>query len=173
MAAQTTAGEQRAHARYVTAVKNFEAGVRFFQKQNYEKAKEVFEKLAAGSVHEVANRAETYLRLCEQKLGRTVLAPKTAADYYNLGVAELNARNLNAAVEYLNKADRLAPNQDHVRYALAAAHTLLGNVDSALQHLKAAIGLRAANRFLASRDDDFRSLAADPRFRQLLRPEVS
>jgi hypothetical protein len=56
---QASAGEQRAHARYVTAVKNFEAGVRLFQKQNYERAKEVFEKLAGGPAYEVANRAET------------------------------------------------------------------------------------------------------------------
>lgn len=170
---QISAEEQRTHVRYVTAVKNFEAGVRLFQKQNYEKAREIFEKLAGSSLHEVANRAETYLRLCERKLGRTELAPRTAPDYYNLGVAQLNARNLKTAVEYLNKADRLRPNQDHVRYALAAAHTLLGNVEGALEHLRAAIEFRAANRFLARKDEDFRSLAADPRFRRLLYPEVS
>lgn len=173
LAAQASAEEQRAHVRYVAAVKNFEAGVRLFRKQSYEKARAIFEKLAGGPTHEVANRAETYLRLCEQKLSRTELAPRTAADYYNLGVAQLNARNLETAVEYFNKADRLGPNQDHVRYALAAAHALLGNVESALVHLKAAIELRAASRFLASRDEDFRSLTADLRFRRLLRPEVS
>jgi tetratricopeptide (TPR) repeat protein len=173
LAAQASAEEQRSRARYVAAVRNFEAGVRFFQKQSYKKAKDIFENLAAGSAREVANRAETYLRLCEQKLSRTELAPRTAADYYNLGVAQLNARNLETAVEYLNKADRLGPNQDHVHYALAAAHALLGNVGSALEHLKAAIELRAANRFVASKDEDFRSLASDPRFRRLLHPEAS
>jgi tetratricopeptide (TPR) repeat protein len=158
--------------RYVTAVKNFEAGVRLFQKQNYEKAKEVFEKLAGGPAYEVANRAETYLRLCERKLGRKEVAPKTAADYYDRGVAQLNARNLERAIEYLNRADRLEPNQDHVRYALAAAQALLRNVEAALEHLKAAIELRPANRFLARKDEDFRWLAADPRFRRLVHPEV-
>lgn len=167
------AEEQRTRLQYLTAVKNFEAGVRFFQKRNYENAKEVFEKLAAGSPHEVANRAETYLRLCEQKLGRRELAPKTAADYYNLGVAQLNARNLESAIGYLNRADRLGPNQDHVRYALAAAHTLLGNVEAALGHLKVAIELRPANRFLSRRDEDFQLLADEPRFRRLLHPGVS
>jgi tetratricopeptide (TPR) repeat protein len=171
-AATQVAGEQRAHARYVTAVKNFEAGVRLFQKQNYERAKEVFEKLACGPAYEVANRAETYLRLCEQKLGRKEAAPKTAADYYDVGVAQLNARDLERAIGSLNRADRLGPNQDHVRYALAAAHALLHNVDAALEHLKAAIGLRPANRFLARKDEDFRGLAADPRFRRLVHPEV-
>lgn len=172
VATQAWAGEQRAHVRYVTAVKNFEAGVRLFQKQNYERAKEVFEKLAGSPAYEVANRAETYLRLCEQKLGRKEVAPKTAADYYDVGVAQLNARDLERAIESLNRADRLGPNQDHVRYALAAAHALLRNVDAALEHLKAAIELRPANRFLARKDEDFRGLAADPRFRRLVHPEV-
>ena len=173
MMTQGSAEEQRTHLQYLTAVKNFEAGVRFFQKQNYEKAKQVFEKLAGGSPHKVASRAKTYLHLCEQKLSRTELAPKTAADYYNLGVAQLNARNFETAIEYLNRADRLGPNQDHVRYALAAALTLLGNVEAALEHLKAAIELRPANRFLARKDEDFQLLADDPRFRRLLHPGVS
>lgn len=168
-----SAEEQRAQVQYVAAVKNFEAGVRYFQKHNYEKAKEVFAKLAGGSAHEVASRARVYLRMCEQKLGRTQSAPRTAADYYNLGVAQLNARNLDAAIEYLNKAERLAANQDHVRYALAAAHALLGNVEAALEHLKVALDLRPANRFLARRDDDLRPLAHDPRFQRLLHLESS
>lgn len=167
------AEEQRAHLSYLAAVRSFEAGVRYFQKQNYEKAKEVFEKLAGGAAHEVSSRAQVYLRLCEQKLFHAESEPKTAADFYNLGVAQLNARNLDLAIEYLNKAERLAANQDHVRYALAAAHALQGNVEAALQHLKVALDLRPANRFLACKDEDFQSLAGDPRFQRLLHPEVS
>jgi hypothetical protein len=55
-----------------------EAAVRYFRKQNYEKAKEAFEKLAGGAAHEVASRAQVYLRMCEQKLGLGEAAPKTA-----------------------------------------------------------------------------------------------
>ena len=158
---------------YLAAVKNFEVGLRYLQKQNYAKSKEIFEKLASGSAHEVANRARVYLRMCERKLSRAGSLPKTAADNYDLGVAQLNARNLDSAIEHLSKADRLGPNQDHVQYVLAAAHTLLGNVEAALGHLKSAIALRPANRFLACKDEDFQSLVDDPRFRRLLRSEAT
>jgi tetratricopeptide (TPR) repeat protein len=173
MSAQEPAENQRAQLQYLAAVKNFEVGLRHLQKQNYEKSKEIFEKLASGSAHEVANRARVYLRMCERKLSRAGSLPKTAADYYDLGVAQLNARNLDSAIQYLSKADRLGPNQDHVQYALAAAHTLLGNVEAALGHLKSAIALRRANRFLACKDEDFQSLVDDPRFRRLLRSEAT
>lgn len=171
--AQEAAEKQRAEARYFAAIKSFEVAVRYFQKGNYEKAKEIFEKLAGGPTQEVASRAQVYLRMCEQKLSRTASEPKAAADLYDLGVAHLNARNLDAAVEHLSKALRSGPNQDHVRYALAAAHALLGNVEAALEHLRVAIELRPANRLLAGEDEDFRSLADDPRFQRLIHSSVA
>ncbi len=152
---------------------NFGVAVRFFQKQNYNKAHEVFRKLTESSIREVADRARVHLRLCEQRLGGRAPALKSADDYYHLGVAELNARRLEEAIEHLKKADKAAPNREDVRYALAAAHALRGNSQSALEHLKAAIALRPENRFQARHDDDFRSLADDPQFRQLVQSDKS
>ena len=48
--------------------------------------------------------------------------PKSAEDYYTLGVACLNAREFERAVEHLSKADRMKPHQDHIHYALAVSH---------------------------------------------------
>jgi tetratricopeptide (TPR) repeat protein len=87
-----------------------------------------------------------------------------------MGIACLNARRLELAVEHLSKADKLRPNQDHVRYALAASHALLGTIDEALAHLEVALALRPENRIYARRDEDFLGLADDPRFRQLVNP---
>jgi tetratricopeptide (TPR) repeat protein len=159
--------------KYLAAVRNFETGVRMFQKQNYERAREVFEKLLVGSTVEVRNRAQVYLHLCEQKLAQTGPSPRTPEDYYHLGVAQLNARQVEAALENLTRANKLRPNQEHIRYALAAAHALAGNADAALEHLTAAIGLRPGNRYQASKDEDFHSLASDPRFARLIRQGVT
>jgi tetratricopeptide (TPR) repeat protein len=173
MATQGPLEKQRMNEKYLASVKNFEAGVRMFQKQNYERAKEVFEKLQEESVVEVRNRAQVYLHLCEQKLSQEGLSPRTPEDHYDLGVAQLNARQIEAALENLTKANKLRPNQEHIRYALAAAHAQAGNADAALEHLTAAIELRSNNRYQASKDADFQSLASDPRFARLIRQGVA
>jgi tetratricopeptide (TPR) repeat protein len=172
LASQTT---QRPHVdvQYQTAIRNFETGVRAFQKQNYDKAVEVFEKLVDSDARDVAERAQMHLRLCRQRTGRSGPAPKSADEYYALGVACLNARDLTQAVEHLAKADKLKPNQDHIRYALAVSHALRGTMDVAFTHLEAAFALHPENRIHARRDEDFQGLAADPRFRRLMNPAGS
>ena len=153
---------------FQSAVKNFELGARAFHKQNFEKAKEIFEKLASSGVAGVAERARVHLRLCERKLSRPAPAPKKPEDLYTLGVGALNSRRLDDAIEYLNKAQKSAPKLEHVCYALAAAYSLRGDAADALQNLKEAIALRPQNRILAKRDEDFQPLAADARFRELV-----
>lgn len=169
-------GAQRAkqppNSEYLAAVKSFEAGVVLFRKQSYAKAKEAFEKLTTGSPPEVGSRAKAYVRMCEQKLASAepVRGPR---EHYDLGIAQLNARDFDAALENLQRAHKAAPGQEHVRYALAAVYALQGNTDAALDHLSAAIRLRPANRYLAVRDEDFQSVVGDPRFQQLIHSGVA
>jgi tetratricopeptide (TPR) repeat protein len=165
------AAKLRRDPRYTAAVRNFEAATRYFMKEQYAKAREVFRRVVAEAPVEIAERARMHLRLCEQKLTEAAAAPKSPTDNYNLGVAALNARQLDQAIEYLRRADRSAPNREEIRYALAAAFALQGNSDTAMEHLKAAIGLRPGNRFQARMDEDFQSLANDPRFRKLTQPQ--
>jgi len=169
--AASVAAKLRSDPRYSAAVKNFEAATRYFLKEQYAKAREVFEKIAAEAPVEVAERARVHLRLCEQKMTESSAAPRNATDNYNLGVAALNARKLDQAIEYLRRADRSAPDREEIRYALAAAFALQGSPEAALELLKAAIELRPGNRFQARMDEDFQSLADDPRFRKLTQSE--
>ena len=158
---------------FQNAVKNYELGARAFHRQNFEKAKEIFEKLASSGVVGVAERSRVHLRLCEHKLSRPVPVPKKPEDLYALGVGALNSRRLDDAIEYLDKAQKSAPKLEHVRYALAAAYSLRGDAEDALQNLKEAIALRPQNRAQAKRDEDFQALATDARFRELVfNPEL-
>jgi predicted Zn-dependent protease len=154
--------------KHVAAVHNFELGLQQEQRQNYRKAREIFEKLAATAPADVADRSRVHLKACTERLGSAGPMPKTSADYHVLGVAELNVGNLDRAVEHLNKAQKLSPEREEIRYALAAAYSLKGDRDTALEHLKASILLRPQNRFQARHDPDFQAIAADDRFHALL-----
>lgn len=165
--------KRRAAFEYQAAVRNFEIGVRAFQKQNYGKAAEIFEKLAQSEARDIAERAHVHLRLCRQRTRRPAPSAKSAEEHYAIGVACLNARHLELALEHLTKADKMKPNQDHVRYALAVSHALQGTTEQALAHLEAAFVLRPENRIYARRDEDFQGLANDPRFRRLVYPAES
>lgn len=168
---QNAVAKHRADPRYTAGVKSFEAATRYFLKGQYSKARDIFEKVVAEAPVEIAERARMHLRLCEQKMTEEAATPRSSSENYNLGIAALNARQLDQAIDYLRKADRSSPNREEIRYALAAAFALEGNADSALEHLKAAIALRPGNRFQARLDEDFQSLAGDGRFRELTQPE--
>ena len=70
---------------YQTAVRNFEMGVRAFQKQKYHKAAEVFEKLVDIDARDVAERAQVHLRLCRQRTGRPAAGSQVSGRVLRLG----------------------------------------------------------------------------------------
>lgn len=158
-------------AQFAAAVRAYEAAMRQIQRQNYEKAKEILDKLDRSAPVWVADRARVHLRLCEQKLHPPAKPLKNAEDLYVAGVSELNARRVAQSLEYLTKAERLDPNREEIHYALAAAYALQGNTGAALEHLHESIRLRPGNRFQARLDEDFEALAADVRFQNLVNPE--
>lgn len=161
---------KKADAEYEAGLKNFESALRYFQKKDYDKASALFQKVAAGGVQEMADRARVHLRFCE-RMRRHEKPPKTAEDYYARGVAALNSRDLDLAIQYLSKAEKMTPRQEYVHYSLAAAYGLQGDSDNAFSHLETAIRLRPQNRVQARLDDDFQALADDPRFIRLLGPD--
>ena len=159
--------------KHAAAVRSFEAGLHLEQRQNFKKAREIFEKLVATAPADIADRARVHVKACVERGGEVTKPPKTAGEYHVLGVAELNLRELASAVEHLSKAQRLEPRREEIRYALAAAYALQGNAEAALEQLKTAIALRPQNRFQARHDADFQPLAGDPRFLSLVSQDGS
>ena len=156
---------------FANAVQAYEAGIKLMHAEDFEKAIRCFEDLITEHPEEpeIQERAKVLIHACEKKLhekARTVL--RSADDHYNVGIADLNRRELASAIQHLEHALKLAPKADHVLYALAAASAIQGDRDNALQYLKQAIHFRPENRFLAARDADFESLREDPDFKQLV-----
>ncbi len=158
---------------FANAIHAYEAAIKLMHAEAFEKAIRAFEDLIEEHPEEpeIQERAKVLIHACEKKIqekGRTVL--RSADDHYNVGIADLNRREIASAIQHLEHALKLTPKADHVLYALAAANALQGSREEALGFLKQAIHHRAENRFLAARDGDFDSLHEDADFRELVTP---
>ncbi len=69
--------------RFSQAVQNYEAGLRAMQGHKYDKAKSYFEKVAAGSSPELADRASVHLHSCNQQMSRASNTFKTPEEQYD------------------------------------------------------------------------------------------
>ena len=170
---RTATDEHVRSKHFPSAIQAYEAAIKLMHTEQFDKAIRHFEDLIAEHPDEpeIQERAKMLLHACEKKIqdkGRTVL--RSVDDYYNIGIADLNRRELSSAIEHLQHALKLMPKADHVLYALASANALQGNRDQALQYLKQSIHHRPENRFLAIRDADFEPLQEDADFKQLIAP---
>lgn len=168
---RTTSPERPKSKQFVNAVHAYEAAIKLMHAEEFQKAIKCFDTLIAEHPEEpeIQERAKVLIHACEKKIHekeRTVV--RSAEDHYNFGIADLNRRELDSAVQHLQQALKQMPKGDHILYALAAASTLQAKRDEALQYLKQAIQYRPENRFLALRDSDFESLHEDPEFKQLV-----
>jgi len=153
-------------------LKAYEEGLKQFQLQKFPRAKQALERVLEGPNKELADRARTHLRICDQRVSRaTEPSAKSAEDHYNQGIAMMNLGRWDEAREHLDRARKSAPKADHIVYAMAALDCLTGEAESSMQNLKIAIQLRAENRYRARNDEDFAFLQEDPRFTELLYPE--
>lgn len=149
----------------------FEAAMKQFHGRQMAKARELFERAAAGPERDVANRARLHMAMCDRRLQQEPVNLQSAEDYYNYGVALINTRKLPEARQNLEKALAMTPQADHVHYALALAQALGGDLETARGHLARAIELEPRNRLIARQDADFAPLARHPMFDALLYPE--
>jgi len=150
---------------------SFEAAMKLFHTRDMKQARELFEQAALGPERDVAQRSRLHIAMCDRRLERDGVSLRSAEDYYTYGIALLNSRKIPEARTHLEQALRLAPEADHIHYAMAAAQVLHGDLTGAHEHLKRAIEIEPRNRLHARQDTDFAHLSHQPPFEALLYPE--
>jgi tetratricopeptide (TPR) repeat protein len=146
--------------------------MKYFNKQSFRRAKNIFEKVVGGFSRELAERARVHIAICEQRLQRPApVRLRGADDHYHYAVARINTGDFGEARAHLQKALKLAPKADYVYYALASMAALSGETEEALDRLEQAVKLRPENRYQARNDADFKSLEDEPRFLELVHPD--
>ena len=159
--------------RFAQAVQNYEAGLKHLQAHKYDKAKACLEKVVAGPSPELADRASIHLNTCNQHLEQAAASFKNPEEHFDYAVSLMNAGDYVSAREIfedlLNKHSRV----DYIWYGAAALNCLMGHFPEAISGLSEAIRLNPTNRYQARNDPDFKDLADDPRFTELLYPDTS
>jgi len=160
--------------RFAQAVQNYEAGLKAMQTHKYDRAKACFEKVAGGASPELADRAAVHLNTCNQHLVHAAANQfKTPEEQYDYAISLMNMGDYLAARENFEALIKKSPQLDYVWYGMAALNCLMGHFPEAITSLNEAIRLNPASRFQARNDSDFKGLADDPRFTELLYPDTS
>ena len=159
--------------RFEQAVQNYEAGLKALQNHKYDRAKAYFEKVVAGPSPELADRALVHLHSCDQQLNRASTTFKTPEEQYDYAVSLMNMGDYVSAREHFETLTKKHPSLDFTWYGMAALDCLTGHFLESISALSEAIRLNPANRYQASNDSDFKNLADDPRFTELLYPDTS
>lgn len=173
--ARTIAGRMRpvATASQQQALEQYQSALLMMQEGRYEKARIVFEKLARDGSPEILERSRVYIAVCDRQARSSSLAFSNPEEQYDYAVSLLNTGNYEDARDQFEAILRGNEATDYAHYGLAVLNSMTGQAEECLQHLARSIELREPNRIHARSDTDFQDMADDPRFTELLYPEIS
>ena len=168
------AGKQdsRARAANEAAVQHYQAAVQLLQQGKYEKALGLLEKLLPEAPIELQDRCRMYISTCRRQMEKGSLSFLTPEEHYDYAISQLNTGYYEEAREQFGSILTGHPDADYAFYGLAVLEAITGRVQDCLNNLARAIELNPKNRLQARADNDFQSMVDDPRFTELLYPEI-
>jgi tetratricopeptide (TPR) repeat protein len=156
---------------FVHTLQSYEHALKLMQTQKFGKARTLFEKVIESGISELADRAKIHINICNQQMDQVQNTFATPEEHYDFAVSLMNLGDFVTAREHFENLSTQSPLLDFVWYGLAVLECLTGRTTESLQHLSEAIRLNPGSRFQARNDSDFRNMADDPRFTELLYPE--
>jgi tetratricopeptide (TPR) repeat protein len=167
-------GKPNAHPNPGTgpAFQNFQAAMVQLQQGKFDKSLAAFEKLLTTAPPELIERCKMYISICQRQLDKHKLTFTTPEEHYDYAVSLLNTGYYEEAREGFYAILATHPETDYAFYGLALLDAMTGRIQECLGNLAKAIELNPRNRLQARVDNDFQSMADDPRFTELLYPEV-
>ncbi len=151
---------------------HYQAAVQLVQQGKYERALVAFEKLLPTAPFEIVERSKMYMHTCQRQLEKSGLSFLTPEERYDYAVSQLNSGYFDEATAELKNLLVDHPQADYAYYGLAVLDSITGRAQSCLDNLAKAIDLNPKNRLQARSDNDFQSMVDDPRFTELLYPEI-
>lgn len=168
------AAKQSGHSTTASApvFQHYQTAVQLVQQGKYEKALVAFDKVLAEAPVEIVERCRMYIATCQRQLDKQRLAFITPGERYDYAISQINAGYFDEAGEQLRGILSDQPDADFAYYGLAVLYSIMGRAQDCLDSLGKAIELNPRNRVQARSDNDFQSMVDDPRFTELLYPEI-
>jgi tetratricopeptide (TPR) repeat protein len=113
-----------------------------------------------------------YISTCRRQIGRPALAFATPEERCDFAVSQLNQGFYEEAREQFTAVVTGNPSADFAWYGLAILDSITGRTQECLANLARAIEMNPKNRLQARSDNDFQNMVDDPRFTELLYPEI-
>ncbi|HLL79949.1 MAG TPA: hypothetical protein VKT25_10645 [Ktedonobacteraceae bacterium] len=151
---------------------HYQAAVQLVQQGKFDKALAAFEKLLPNAPFEIIERCRMYIQTCKRQIENQGLAFRTPEERYDYAVSQLNGGYFEEATDQLRGILGEYPEADYAYYGLALIDSVTGRVQGCLDNLAKAIELNPKNRLQARSDNDFQNMVDDPRFTELLYPEI-
>jgi len=153
-------------------LQDYQSALQLIQDNKYEKARVLLEKIVPDAPPEILERARMYLTVCERNSRSGDLKFGAPEERYDYAVSLLNNGAFEDARDHFEAILAQSPRADFAHYGMALLSSMTGQAEEALEHLSRAIEMNPANRIQARSDPDFIDMADDPRFTELLYPEV-
>lgn len=154
-------------------LQDYQNAVQLMQDGRFEKARTVFDRLVREAPPEILERSKIYLAVCDRNSRTQSLSFANTEEQYDYAVSLLNNGAYEDARDQFEEILASSPRADFAHYGMAVLNSMTGQAEEALEHLSRAIEINAANRIQARSDPDFLDMADDPRFTELLYPEIS
>ena len=154
------------------ALGHYEAALRLMQQGKYQKAHEAFGAMLTAAPPDLGDRIRVYIAACAQQMSKSEAEFLSDEERYDYAISLLNDGNYEDARQQLKQIIGENDRADYAFYGLAALSSMTGDAHHCLEHLTEAIRLNPRNRIQARSDSDFQDMADDPRFTELLYPEV-
>ena len=150
----------------------YESALQLMQSGQYEKAHVAFNDMLAAAPHDLADRVRMYISACVAQIHKGTTSFQSHEERYDYAVSLLNHGHYEDAREHFQQILLENDTADYAFYGLALLASMTGETERCIEHLTEAIRLKSGNRFQARSDSDFDSVADDPRFTELLYPEI-
>ena len=153
-------------------MQEYESALKAMQEGKYDKAHAAFDKMLASGAGELSDRVRMYANACllQSAKGKNTFA--SHEEHYDYAVSLLNDGHYEDAREQFKLILKENDKADYALYGLAVLSSMTGDSHHCLEHLTEAIRQNPRNRIQARSDSDFQDMADDPRFTELLYPEV-